>query len=159
MSKVLFLHGLESMPGGVKPKHLRDLGYEVIDPGLPKGNFEESVEIAQLEIDAEYPDVVVGSSRGGAVAMALDLKGAKLVLIAPAWRKFDVPPNVPPGTTILHCPTDNVVYIEDSEELMSNPGIEVIRCGAGHRMGDSDALEQLRYAVEGSSGHFSKNTK
>ena len=147
MAKVLFLHGLESMPGGTKPKHLRALGHEVIDPGLPRGSFEDSVEIAQQELNAESPDVVVGSSRGGAVAMALDLKGAKLVLIAPAWRHFDVPPNVPPGTTVLHCPGDDIVHIEDSEELMNNPGIEVIRCGAGHRMGDADALEQLQYAV------------
>jgi len=143
MAKILFLHGLESLPGGAKPRHLKGLGHEVIDPHLPKENFEESVEIAQAEIDMERPDVVVGSSRGGAVAMSLDLKGAKLVLIAPAWRHFDVPPTIPAGTKILHCPADDIVYIEDSDELASGSDTEVVRCGDSHRMGDIDALEQL----------------
>ena len=71
--KVLFLHGLESVPGGTKPKHLESLGHQVLNPALLKDNFEESVQIAQKVFDKEKPDVVVGSSRGGAVAMALDL--------------------------------------------------------------------------------------
>ena len=62
--------------------------------------YSLKLEIAQGLIDTENPGTVVGSSRGGAVAMALDLKGAELVLIAPAWRRFGVAPYVPINTTI-----------------------------------------------------------
>ena len=83
--KVRFLQGLESKPGGSKVQHLMDRGHTVFNPALPKPDFEESVRIAQEEVDVNRPDVIVGSSRGGAVAMAVDRAGARLVLIAPAW--------------------------------------------------------------------------
>jgi len=144
--KILFLHGLESKPGGSKAQYLEGLGHVVFNPLLPKHDFEESVYIAQEYIDNEMPDVIVGSSRGGAVAMAADTKGTRLVLIAPAWRKFDVAPQVPQNTTILHCTSDSLVHFEDSEEL----GIgNLIPCGESHRMSDVDALEALGRAVEG----------
>ena len=146
--KVLFLHGLESKPGGSKAQYLEGLGHTVFNPLLPKHDFEESVYIAQEYIDNESPDVIVGSSRGGAVAMASDPKGARVVLIAPAWRRFDVPPQVPQGTVVLHCTSDNLVHFEDSEEL----GVgNLIPCGENHRMSDVDALEALGKAVGGIS--------
>ena len=86
--KVLFLHGLESKPGGTKAKVLESAGHEVINPRLPRESFRESTRIAQAVIDSEKPDVIVGSSRGGAVAMAVDQKDSKVVLIAPAWKIF-----------------------------------------------------------------------
>jgi hypothetical protein len=36
---------------------------------LPNEDFSEAVKIAQAEFGKHQPDVVVGSSRGGAVAM------------------------------------------------------------------------------------------
>ena len=144
--KILFLHGLESLPGGAKPQYLEGLGHNVLNPHLPKGNFEESVTIAQGYIDSESPDVVIGSSRGCAVAMSVDLKGARLILIAPAWKKFDVSPNVSSSTTILHCTSDTIVHYEDSEDLGNE---NLIPCGEDHRMNDVDALEALGRAVGG----------
>ncbi len=144
--KVLFLHGLESRPGGTKPQYLEGLGHNVLNPSLPKEDFDESVRIAQEYIDQESPDVIVGSSRGGAVAMAVDPRGARLVLIAPAWKRFDVTPGLDPNATILHCTTDKIVHYEDSEELGHS---NLIPCGDGHRMNDVDALEALGRAVGG----------
>lgn len=144
--KILFLHGLESKPGGSKAQYLEGLGHTVFNPLLPKHDFDESVYIAQEYIDNESPDVIVGSSRGGAVAMAANPRGARLVLIAPAWKRFDVPPSVPSNTTILHCTSDDLVYYEDSEEL----GVDnLVPCGDSHRMSDIDALEALGKAVGG----------
>jgi alpha-beta hydrolase superfamily lysophospholipase len=40
---------------------------------LPDDDFEAAVRIAQDEFDRHKPDVVVGSSRGGAVAMNLKI--------------------------------------------------------------------------------------
>ena len=67
--KVLFLHGWTSVPGGVKPTYLAGHGHTVINPALPDEDFAAAVKIAQAEFDRHQPDAVVGSSRGGAVAM------------------------------------------------------------------------------------------
>ena len=81
--KVLFLHGLESKPGGTKATFLKKNGYDVLNPALPRNDFNISVKVAQDTIDAEKPDLVVGSSRGGAVAMCVSTRGAPLILILP----------------------------------------------------------------------------
>jgi hypothetical protein len=64
---ILFLHGWQSTPGGIKPTYLRDHGHEVLNPALPDDDFDAAVGIAQAECDRGKPDVVVGSSRGGTV--------------------------------------------------------------------------------------------
>jgi len=51
--KILFLHGWQSVPGGVKPTFLKDHGHEVINPKLPDENFNLAVKIAQAEFDKE----------------------------------------------------------------------------------------------------------
>jgi len=70
--KILFLHGWQSTPGGLKPTYLKDHGHQVLNPSLPDDDFDAAVRIAQAEFDQRQPDVVVGSSRGGAVAMNID---------------------------------------------------------------------------------------
>src|SRR6516225_7852513 len=77
--KILFLHGWQSVPGGVKPTYLKDHGHEVINPTLPDEDFDEAVRIAQAEFDKHKPQAVVGSSRGGAVAMNINRGEAKIV--------------------------------------------------------------------------------
>lgn len=47
---------------------LAQKGHEVVNPPLPDEDFDEAVKIAQAEFDRHQPDVIVGSSRGGAVA-------------------------------------------------------------------------------------------
>ena len=84
--KILFLHGWQSIPGGVKPTFLARHGHQVINPKLPDEDFEESIRIAQAEFDHHHPDVVVGSSRGGAVALNIHCGDARLVLLCPAWK-------------------------------------------------------------------------
>jgi predicted esterase YcpF (UPF0227 family) len=67
--KILFLHGWQSVPGGVKPTFLAQHRHEVINPLRPDDDFEAAIKIAQAEFDKHQREVVVGSSRGGAVAM------------------------------------------------------------------------------------------
>ena len=100
--KILFLHGWQSVPGGVKPTYLKDHGHAVINPKLPDEDFAGAVWIAQAEFDQHQPAVVVGSSRGGAVAMNMDSGGVKLVLLCPAWKRHGTARTVKPGTVILH---------------------------------------------------------
>ncbi|HWB14129.1 MAG TPA: alpha/beta fold hydrolase [Pirellulales bacterium] len=129
---ILFLHGWNSVPGGVKPTYLRDHGHEVINPKLPDRDFAEALRIAQAEFDKHKPQVVVGSSRGGAVAMNMDSGEATLVLLCPAWKKYGTARTVKPGTVILHSRADDVVPFADSEELARNSGAMLIEVGSDH---------------------------
>ena len=147
--KVLFLHGLESTPGGSKVKYLEKHGYEVLNPLLPKYSWDESLENAQTLIDSENPDIVIGSSRGGAVALNIKTGAAHLILIAPAWKRFgaDRYGNLC-GGIILHCREDKIVPYEDSVELSELAGATLIPCGIDHRMSDTDALEAILDAAK-----------
>ncbi len=106
---LLFLHGWQSAPGGLKPTCLKDHGHEVLNPALPDDDFDQAVRIAQAEFDQHRPAVVVGSSRGGAVAMNIDSGSTPLVLLCPAWKRWGTAKTVKPGTIILHSKTDEVV--------------------------------------------------
>src|ERR1700758_4072462 len=121
--KILFLHGWQSVPGGVKPTYLKDHGHIVINPQLPDEDFHHAVQIAQAEYDKHQPQVVVGSSRGGAVAMNINSGEAKLVLLCPAWKKWGTVRKVRPSTVILHSRADDVIPFADSEELVKNSGL------------------------------------
>ena len=112
--KILFLHGWHSVPGGVKPTYLRDYGHEVINPPLDDNDFSAAVAIAQGEFDKHQPQVVVGSSRGGAVAMNINSGSAKLVLLCPAWKNWGMARMVRPDTVIVHILADDVISYADS---------------------------------------------
>jgi hypothetical protein len=149
--KILFLHGWHSVPGGVKPVFLKESGHIVLNPALPDDDFEEALRIAQDEFDKHHPDVVVGSSRGGAVAMNLRRVSVRLVLLCPAWRWFGSVQIVKPGTIILHCREDDVVPFCDSEELLRNsglPGDALIETGSDHRLADPESLQVMLKACE-----------
>jgi hypothetical protein len=140
--KVLFLHGWQSVPGGVKPTNLKDHGHEVINPKLSDDDFGDAVRIAQAEFDKHQPQVVVGSSRGGAVAMNMNSGMAKLVLLCPAWKKWGTAKTVKPGTVILHSRADDVVPFADSEELAGS-GATLIEVGNDHRLADPEPLAAM----------------
>lgn len=145
---ILFLHGWRSVPGGVKPTHLAARGHGVVNPALPDDDFAEAVRIAQAEFDAHRPPVVVGSSRGGAVAMNIDSGGAKLVLLCPAWKKYGTARAVKPGTVILHSRAEDVVPFADSEELARLGGATLIEVGTDHRLADPEPLAAMLRACE-----------
>ena len=148
MRKILYLHGRGSKPGGTKPKYLQRLGYNVLNPKLPDESFEESVEIAKKVIEQEHPDVVVASSRGGAVALAAAASDTKLVLLCPAWKHFGVEvPTSLKEATILHSSEDDIVLHEDSIKLAETSGAALITCGHGHRMIDDEALNVLKEQI------------
>lgn len=147
--RVLFLHGWRSVPGGVKPSFLREHGHEVLNPALPDEDWEAAVRIAQQATDRDRPQVIVGSSRGGAVAMNVDPQGARLVLLCPAWHKYGPSREVPPGTIILHSRADDVVQFTFSEELVrTSPGAVLIETGFDHRLADPESLQVMLDAVE-----------
>ncbi|MFO0890533.1 MAG: alpha/beta fold hydrolase [Isosphaeraceae bacterium] len=152
---ILFLHGWTSVPGGVKPTYLAAHGHSVLNPALPDEDFAESVRIAQNLLQHERVDVVVGSSRGGAVAMNLDARRARLVLLCPAWKRWGSASTVRPGTVILHSEADDVIPIGDSRELLARSGLNasaLIVVGHDHRLADPEPLAAMLAAVEGRLG-------
>ena len=149
--KILFLHGWTSTPGGVKPSYLKTHGHTVLNPALPDDDFDDAVAIAQAEFDQHRPDVVVGSSRGGAVAMNIDSRTKPLVLLCPAWKRWGTATTVKPGTVILHSRADDVVPFADSEELVRNSGLpleSLIEVGTEHRLADQESLAAMLGACE-----------
>ena len=149
--KVLFLHGYGSDPNGIRPTFLKEQGYEVLHPALPDDDFDRSVRIAERAFRQGQPDVVVGSSRGGAVALSIDLGCTPVVLIAPAWKKWCPAATVDPDTVILHAEHDDVVPIRDSRELLRQSGREeqeLVVAGENHRMVDQAAFAALVAAIE-----------
>lgn len=153
--KILFLHGLGSTPGGLKPTYLKNHGHQIINPHLPDDDFELSVRIAQSEYDQHNPDVFVGSSRGGAVTINIDSKNTPLVLLCPAWKNWGTATTVKSNTTILHSRQDDVIPFADSEELLSNSGLppeKLIETGFEHRLADQESLQKMLEACEKAKG-------
>ena len=156
--KVLFLHGWHSVPGGVKPTHFLLNGHQVVNPALSDDDFDAAVRVAQAEFERHQPDVIVGSSRGGAVALALRAGRVPLVLLCPAWKRWGRVRVARPNTTILHSRNDDVIPFSDSEELLAASGLPasaLIATGNDHRLADPDSLLAMLDACLRSAG--SKN--
>lgn len=147
--KILFLHGWHSVLGGVKPTYLKDHGHEVLNPALDDDDFTLALKTAQAEYDKHQPQVVVGSSRGGAVATNIDSGLAKLVLLCPAWKNWGTARIVKPDTVILHSRADGVIPYADSEELARNSGVRLIEVGTDHRLAEPEPLATMLRACEG----------
>jgi len=153
--RLLFLHGWQSTPGGLKPTYLKDHGHTVLNPALPDDDFNAAVRIAQAEFDQGRPDVVVGSSRGGAVAVNINSGDTPLVLLCPAWKRWGTATAVKTNTIILHAPADETIPFADSQELLRNSGLPpsaLIVVGRDHRLADPEPLKALMEAVEKAGG-------
>jgi hypothetical protein len=150
--KILFLHGWHSVVGGVKPSYLKDAGHKVWNPALDDDDFDAAVRTAQAEYDKHDLDVIVGSSRGGAVAMNIESKDTPLVLLCPAWRNWGSATTVKSNSVILHSRQDDVIPFADSEELIAQSGLppeRLIEIGIDHRLADPKPLKAMLDACEG----------
>jgi hypothetical protein len=144
--RILFLHYWHSVPGGVKPTYLKDTGHEVITPALDDDDFDAAVRTAHAEYDQHNPDVIVGSSRGGAVALNIDSKDTPLVLLCPAWRNWGTSTTLKQNSVILHSRQDNVIPFADSEELVAESGLTLgtlIEVRGDHRLADPEPLKAM----------------
>jgi hypothetical protein len=157
--KILFCHGSESSPNGRKATALKDAGHDVMAPQLPKDDFERAVRIVTESLAEWRPDAIVGSSRGGAVAMRVaSPSSAPLVLLAPAWRRLGVAPTVRRDTRILHGIKDEVVPLADSIELEQRnnlPAENLIPVNDDHRLASGLALATLMRTVAEATGYTS----
>jgi len=149
--RILFLHGWHSVVGGVKPTYLKNAGHEVINPALDDDDFERAVNTAQIEFDRHKPDVVVGSSRGGAVAVNIASGDTPLVLLCPAWKNWGKATKLKQNSEILHSRLDDTIPFSDSEELVTNSGLPpetLIEVGNDHRLATKEPLRAMLVACE-----------
>ena len=101
MARILYLQGSEAGTFGDKTAHLeRHDHHVVVCPHLPYPRrswrwllayfdqvwFRDAVEAARQACDACHLDIIVGSSRGRAMALNLSTGGTAQMPVAPAWR-------------------------------------------------------------------------
>lgn len=149
--KILFLHGWHSVVGGVKPTSLLEAGFDVLNPPLDDDDFELALRTAQSVYDRERPDVIVGSSRGGALAMNLSSGNTPMILLCPAWRNWGSASRIKPNSLILHSRMDEVIPFEDSVQLVAQsqlPADVLMEIGQDHRLADEHSLAVLRWACD-----------
>jgi uncharacterized protein len=92
MESVIYFHGLESKPGGIKVKFLNNTVDVVDSPAMDYsqiGIFDKWLEY----VKTEQPDLIIGSSMGGYFALALaSHTGIPVLIFNPAIhsRTFEV---------------------------------------------------------------------
>ena len=122
--RVQFIHGLEGSPQGAKAR-LLSRHFDTLTPAMDTSDFEACVAVQADALAAFRPDVLVGSSFGAAVAVALLQRGlwrgATLLLAQAALRRgarADLPPGVP--VWLVHGLRDELIDIEDSRRLAAS---------------------------------------
>jgi hypothetical protein len=119
--RVQFVHGLEGSPRGTKARRLAG-AFEARTPAMDTGDFEACVALQAEVLRRFRPHVLVGSSFGGAVAVALLQRGlwrGPTLLLAQAAGRQGLPSRLPEDVTVwlVHARGDDVVPVEDSREL------------------------------------------
>ncbi len=155
MARILYLHGRESSPNAGKATRLREEGHAVFGPQLDDdNNLTASIATAQEALDAALAaggvDVIVASSRGGAVATALNPRGVPMLLLCPAWLRFGRDARVSGSVRILHAAADDLVPLADSIELLARSGLPaawLTVVGDDHRLHDDAATAAMFAAV------------
>jgi predicted esterase len=153
MLRVLFIHGLESSPQSSKATFLAQ-HFEALTPAMDTADFAVCVDRQSEHIETFRPDVIVGSSFGGAVALAVIHRGAwrgPTLLLAPAQRHYPVEEKLPPGVpaVVVHGTRDSVVDIAGSRTLAEtgSPGlVRLVEVDDEHRLQtlvDSGRLAEL----------------
>lgn len=133
MNKVLFLHGMFAQNSS-KPYFIESLGFNVYSPILNDWIFGKSVEIAQESFEQYKPNLIVGSSRGAAVAMNMDTGDIPLILLSPAWSVFGKQSKCKKNSVIIHSENDRLIPVKKSQELSKISECELIVVGEDHRL-------------------------
>ena len=116
-----FAHGLEGSPQGAKARLFAE-HFDARTPAMDTADFESCVALHVAELEGFQPDVLVGSSFGGAVVLALLQRGqwrGPTLLLAPAGRHRGLPAELPEGVHvwIVHGTRDSLVDPADSRAL------------------------------------------
>jgi hypothetical protein len=144
--RLQFIHGLESSPGGRKAL-LFATEFTSLTPAMDTSDFAGCVEVQAGNIVEFKPELLIGSSFGGAVAVELlrrgDWRGPTL-LLAQAALRYDPKARLPEGVpvTLVHGTRDDVIDITDSR-LLARTGTKGLV-----RLIEVDDVHDLRATVE-----------
>ena len=119
--RVQFIHGLESSPQSTKARVLAE-HFEALTPAMQTDDFEGCVATQVDALSSFQPEVVVGSSFGGGVAVAMLQRGlwtGPTLLLAQAALRQGQPALLPEGVPIwlVHGSRDDIVDPEESRTL------------------------------------------
>ena len=160
----LYIHGLEGNPtkptgkGGYMLKTFGRSGPQM--PAKYEGTlarpscFEPSFEVMSQYLQANPASVLVGSSFGGGITMALLQRGfwkGPIVLLAPAIKRYQLDLEFPDDVhaIVIHDPSDDIINYEDSIVLQkANPATcELWPSDGGHRLSTITQNGTLEKAV------------
>ena len=154
--RVQLIHGLEGSPQGAKAQCLEQ-HFAVCTPGMNTQDFEACVQVQADALASFRPQALVGSSFGGAVALALLQQGlwaGPTLLLAQAALRLGLPAVVPAGVPvwIVHGIHDDVIDPADSLALAQHGSPELVRLievDDDHRLAASVANGDLvRWVME-----------
>ena len=142
--KVQFAHGLESSPQGIKARLLSQ-HFITETPAMNTRDFESCVALHAGTLRRFQPDVLVGSSFGGAVAVALLERGlyrGPTLLLAQAAVKYRPTSRLPAGVRVVlvHATQDEVVPFAGSRTLAATGSPELVEL---IEVDDNHALSKL----------------
>jgi predicted esterase len=127
--RVQFIHGLEGSPQGSKARLLAER-FTAVTPAMDTRDFEACVALQAETLASFRPDVLVGSSFGGAVAVALLQRGlwrGPTLLLAQAALRHDLPARMPEGVRVwlVHGLGDELIDPKESRVLARSgtPGL------------------------------------
>lgn len=146
-AKVLFLHGLNSSPRSLKADRLRGMGYQVCAPMLDNDCFATALQQAQAAFDSFDPELIVGSSRGGAVAMNLECREVPRILLAPAYLHYGSANTCSSRDVIVQGLADPFVWFPCSWWLASKSNAKLIEVMDGHRLNGKGGRQGLIEAL------------
>jgi alpha-beta hydrolase superfamily lysophospholipase len=129
--RVQFVHGLESSPQGVKARLLAE-HFTAYTPEMDTHDFEGSVAAQTAALREFAPQVVVGSSYGGAIVVAMLQRGlwrGPTLLLAQAALRRGLPAELPAGVDVwlVHGTRDEIIDCEDSRVLARNGSPDRVR--------------------------------
>jgi predicted esterase len=156
--RVHFIHGLESSPQGLKARFFAER-FDAVTPAMDTSDYAGAVATQAAALAARPPDVLVGSSFGGAIAVDLLERGAwhgPTLLLAPAAHKLGRVQHLAAGVPVLvvHGTHDDVVPIEDSRALArtGTPSlVRLLEVDDGHRLETLVETGRLAELVHGAA--------
>jgi hypothetical protein len=139
--RVQFAHGQDSSPQGAKARLLAE-HFDACTPAMDTADFEGCLAVHEEALRSFRPDVLVGSSFGGAVAVELLRRalwrGPTLLLAQAAlrWRPdARLPESVP--VWLVHGTRDELIDPEESRRLAAtgSPGfVRLLEVEDDHRL-------------------------
>lgn len=129
--RLQFIHGLEGSPQGAKAR-LFARHFDALTPPMDTADFESCVEVQSEALTSFRPDLLVGSSFGGSVAVELlrrERWRGPTLLLAQAARRRDPEARLPAGVPvwIVHGLRDSLIDVEDSRALARTGSPDLVR--------------------------------